>query len=271
MKTIIGLLLINTLFLSTSFSTYTTHSAQDSISNLMVSQLESDKEETVNDDSSYTFINANKNIKYCNYIPIISALIGSFFASLIALVAIYLTHKKNKEIETRRESEAKRKQDNQYNSLLFGVYSEIKANDKILTIIKGEMDAYLDTVKTKDKLIATDVFNTLKLNFIEQCRTKMVDNENFSLKVLEVVSRYINKTQSINDSLKSNKILQIKNFILEGESLFDTMKEYFNAVLNLINDLEEGSIYLKETIMVDHNSFENIDIRFTDIPQSESK
>lgn len=58
MKTIIGLLLINTLFLSTSFSTDITHSAQDSISNPLVSPLESDKEKTVNDDSGYTFINA---------------------------------------------------------------------------------------------------------------------------------------------------------------------------------------------------------------------
>lgn len=264
--------IIITIFLTTSPLLYSdsTNTVIDTSSAKSKSQLVEGED---NFDTHYTFNTEDKQQKWYEsslLTTLIGAFFGAFFAAIIALLVVNRTHKKNKEIEAKRENDAIHKVEEKYTALLFGIYSEIQANEELVKIIKEGIKSYLDHVESQNKLIATDVFNTLKINFVEQCRLNMINNESFSPNVLRWVSKYIYKVDEINGNLESNKIMQIPNHLHPGDSLFDAMTIYFNEILDNIKDLEEGSIELKRIILHDHQNFPHCKLQFTDNSLTES-
>lgn len=204
---------------------------------------------------------------------LLATLLGSFFAATIAVASILITNYINKR-------NANRKQIRKYKSLLFGIYSELRNNERIIGILlgeektekentnndnsKGEIEIYIDTVKEYNKIVSADVFSNLQARFIEQCRLNLIDNESFSLEVLEFTSRYIDMANAINNSLKSAKIMQIQTFLPKGVELYDAVRIYFEEVIKGLSNLNIGGNELRKIILQDANRFPTIDPHFED-------
>lgn len=268
-KRILGFIL--TIFLSTTPLLYSdsTNVVIDSTASVIKSQLNIGED---NFDTHFTFNSDNPPQKWWN-MPFITTLFGSFLAAAVAISVMFWTNYLNKKA-------IKYKQDVKYMSLLFGIYSEVSTNDKIIDLLigvleasnegsrtdesLGEIEIYLDTIKEQPKLINADVFNTLKVKFIEQCRLNMIENESFSLAVLEITSRYIDKANAINNNLKSEKIMQIQNHLKDGDSLYDAVKIYLDAVTDDLNNLKIGGNELRKIILIDRKNFPKVDIQFKD-------
>lgn len=202
--------------------------------------------------------------------PLLITLIGSFLAAMVAVSIIFIVNHQNKRNTIR-------KQIRKYKSLLFGIYSELRNNDRIIDILvgkekidsqnigddnKGEVQIFLESVKNINKLIGVEVFTALQVRFIEQCRLNLIDNESFSLEVLEFTSRYIDRANSINNNLKSQKILEIQEFLPHGIELYDGAKIYFDEVEQGLRNLRIGGNKLRSIILTDANRFPKIDPHF---------
>lgn len=269
LKTILGFII--TIFLTTSNLLYSdsTSAVIDSTISEIKSQLNVGED---NFDTHFTFNSDIPPQKWWN-MPFVITLFGSFLAAAVAISVMFWTNSLNKKA-------TKYKQDVKYMSLLFGIYSEVKTNDRIIDLLigvpeientgnkpddsRGEIEIYIDAVKEQPKLINADVFNTLKVKFIEQCRLNMIENESFSLAVLEITSRYIDKANAINYNLKSEKIMQLQNHLKDGDSLYDAVKIYLDSVTDDLNNLKTGGIELRKIILIDRKNFSNVDIQFED-------
>lgn len=237
LKTVLGLIITIIFTSSIISSSDSTNSVIDSTEFDLKSQLTEDVD---NFDAKYYYSIEDKQNKWWDS-QILPTLLGSFLAAIIAVLSIIFTHKKYRNTE-------KEKQDNKFKSLLLAIKDEVINNVSITKVIKEEIDVYLHTIKVTNKAIGTEAFSIVKIDFIKQCRLNIIDNDNTNSDIVNLISRYIDKGLAINTSLKSSNFIAVVNFLPKGASLYKHLKVYFDAVLDLISDLEGGSDFFKQAL-----------------------
>lgn len=236
-KSLIQLALIYIFFTSFLFSTDDGNTVIDSTINKNKSQINVGEVILETQSSLDTH---NKPQKWYNSL-VFSTFVGSFLAAIIAIVSIYLTNRNfkinNKEKESRK-----------YVTLLSGIKDEVINNEKITKLIKEEIDVYIETVKRTGKIVELAPFNEIKLSFIKECRLNIVDNDNIRTDLINFISRYIDKSEAVNDALMLNKLFAVQQLAPKNLLLYKAFKIYFNSVLELVDDLDSGGRPLQQVL-----------------------
>lgn len=192
---------------------------------------------------------------------IFGALVGALAASLIAHYSVMRTHKNTVKIENEKIAMIRRTKENIYCGLLFMIYSEIFGHRNLAPILKESISLFLDTTEATKDIVSDTPFTRYEIEFLKECRSKILEFENFETEILTVLSHYINKVSLLNYYLNLKRIRDIR-FRFDGneEDFLTGVKDYFNDVNDLISNLGDVGRSIQESVLTEIKKFPQNDI-----------
>jgi hypothetical protein len=171
-----------------------------------ISKSDTTKSIIVNDSLNERIIDNNKgNFFKRNE----GAIIGSALAAFVSLFSIWLTtclrnkrDKKEKKFNIHLENEKinrrKMEKENIYCGLIHSIFHELNYHLQLLVINRKTIKRIKDLTIEKGEYNIKQSIEKFNTKFINECRLKVLEFESFNTDILPIVSKYINKIESLN-------------------------------------------------------------------------
>jgi hypothetical protein len=186
--------------------------------------------------------------------------LGSLFAALIAIYSIWKTNKNNLELEQKKFDTQRQISENTYCGVLYSVYSELLAHDKIDENIHSEIDQFLDYFSDKLKIQVDNPFSEFPLEFLKLSRSKILDFSKFETNNLSFLTHYINVLDSVQRDLNLSRIREVIKDETDDESLINGLDAYFKQIRGTLEKLSILRKDLKNNIVEIIKSFPQSDV-----------
>ncbi|MBU4446810.1 hypothetical protein KJ656_17295, partial [bacterium] len=179
---------------------------------------------------------------------IAGSFLGAFFAGIIALLSIRLTHKKNKEKE-------KLHNENVYCNRLKGIHSDLTSHQHYTDNL-SKLLLELNRITNVDKKLPIKRVNPkLSLKFIDQCRLKLMEYDDCNVEILNKINHYLNSLNAIIADLDFSSILSLVEKCENEDKYVENTSEYIEVMLSNIEDLKVDRAELQEIVIKDLEHF----------------
>ena len=179
------------------------------------------------------------NIDWSN---IIVAVLGSFFAALIALWSINKTNNNNVILEEKRRKGIEESNKQIYCGLLHSIFHIIPRYDNLLTILQKEIEAYKELIEIEFQIVEKP-FNLMQTQILQDMLSQLYKYDNLSTILLPKIADYIMLLNHLNENLNLKRIVES----IQSLEKQNSAKILFNSTLkSLSNILEKINILSNE-------------------------
>lgn len=161
---------------------------------------------------------------------IVGALVGSFFAGIIAVISVYLTSQANKKLRLLKEKEI-------YCGFLYSTKIELIYHSKNHSKLVEELKVIQHNSLIASEVITDAPSSNISLSFLKELRSKIVDTELFNTKILLFLSDYINKCELVNNDIQFERLIKVSEKFKEQIDFQSSIKSYFDIVIKEVENL----------------------------------
>lgn len=150
------------------------------------------------------------------------ALIGAFGGALTAILAAFLTN-----LFANRNR--KKKDKKIYQGVLYSIHTELHWQQHYTEAFKNQIDEIERISKLTNEFCVEKAPNSYDTRYLEYCRQRLLEYDNFNHKIVALLSTHINKLNETNDNVDFKVAQKMK--LPEGELLTEeAFEKYFDKI-----------------------------------------
>lgn len=172
----------------------------------------------------------------------LGTLLGSLGAGLVALFSVLATHKTAK----KREKEKARIF---YHNLVLAIYSELLSHEKLVDYLKGELSEAKRLALDKGQVVIESPQTKIPMDFIKQCRIRLLEYEDNSMDLINHIFQYQNSTHQLVSNLSFRNVSNLKEHFTNEAQYREGIKAYFDRLFVHLTTLENGRNVLIEKLL----------------------
>lgn len=172
----------------------------------------------------------------------LGALLGSLGAGLVALFSVLATHKTAK----KREKEKARIF---HRNLLLAIYSELLSHEKLVDYLKGELNEAKRLALDKAQVLIESPHTKIPVEFINQCRIRLLEYEDNSMDLINHIFQYQNSTHQLVSNLSFSNVISLKEHFKNDAQYREGIKAYFDRLFVHLTTLENGRNVLTQRLL----------------------
>ena len=182
--------------------------------------------------------------------PIFAALIGSFFAGVIALYSVRRTNQNARAHEKSRRGREDQRKAGVYVGVLYSISVELQAHRMILRDIALTLPEVRRHSMDASKFMVEKIPHYLPMAFLNLSRSKIIEYDRFNTELLNEISAYCNSSSYLNDNLDFTSLMQfILNINLTPADALEAIGGAFDAVLDHLTRIVEARPALRLAII----------------------
>lgn len=250
------------LLLTMGYALITPINAQDSSSidsNLLILTNEP-QSSSVKDHSQ----DVNFELFLKSYQGFLGALVGSFLAALIAFYSIRITHKKQLDVENKKNQWKEDADEKDFCGILFAIQCTLKHHRILSKSLEEELDTIIEANLERESIYDQETYIRYNTDFLTDCALELIKYQLYNPNIIYNIISYIDGCQTFE---RANNISKIKyqfdknkdqeNYTKQFSIAISKIKEVIEDVKKL-NNLTTKSIseYLKES--KSNNIFYNV-------------
>ncbi len=186
-------------------------------------------------------------------------ILGSFLAALVSLFSILITMIIRNKKEKEKEEKVKEEKVKVYCGLLHSIYHEMKGHQRLLEMDWKSLEIIRDITIEKDKpVIEGSMIEKINTDFINECRLKILEFENYNTDLLPLISEYINRINNLNTVLDVKP--KLDSIVSLNLPFRESVLEYFNEIKRYIDSIESGIIKVNDLIKEEIEKFPHSEV-----------
>lgn len=186
-------------------------------------------------------------------------ILGSALAAFVSLFSIWITTYNRNRRETKEKQFQRRMRENIYCGLLFSIYHELTDHKNILKINREEIKYIRAITIEKGDFVFEKAKENFNAEFINACRLKILEFENYNSNLLPKVSNYINTVKSLNRSFDYKTVFSVLQK-LKMPLNEDIINTYFQEIISDLDKIDLGIQELQKLLKKEISRFPQNDI-----------
>lgn len=175
------------------------------------------------------------NLPFSEWISASSTLLASFSAVAVGIIAIGVTQK----IEENKLAMEKREKEDKYDGILFAIYSELIAHDKIHNNLLLDIDQFLSYYSETLAILVDNPFREFPLEILKACRLRILDFSKYEPRTLSSISHYTNVIESVQNDLNLKNVRVVTKGLTDKEKSINALNEYFQKIKGTLGKLKK--------------------------------
>lgn len=182
--------------------------------------------------------------------PLLAALVGSLAAGLIAVYSVRRTHQNAQSDAISRRDRENQREAAVYFGLLYAIEVELQAHRIELRYIAQSLPEVRELSIVANNFIVASIPHEIPLEFTNVCRSKIIEYDRFTTKLLNQISTYVNSSASLNASLDFTVLIQVRQRVnTTAAQAQDAIVKVFDGLLDHLSRIVDGRLKLRAEII----------------------